>query len=207
MRALIEIIIFVLIGAVLAYAVAFAATLSARSWKTSSALGPTLDEVDRRWLEGRPLASNQVWNTQHRSAFGWDDRLYYPFSTPWVPVSPATVRTRAGWPMRIVQSETVPGPPPPFGREFRGGIRLKWQLTGPPIWATSLPLKPLWTGLIVNAVLYGAVAWVLVRLLPGRLRRRVRVWRRQCPSCGYPRGGVMCPECGEGFGEGSRAAH
>jgi hypothetical protein len=66
-----------------------------------------------------------------------------------------------------------------------------------------LPIAPIWSGLALNTIFYGMMAWGLL-FLPGTLRR----WRRRrggrCVKCGYNRGGLAmgaaCPECGAGLG-------
>jgi hypothetical protein len=61
-----------------------------------------------------------------------------------------------------------------------------------------LPLHPLWPGFVVDAALYGGIAYVLA-FAPGAARRAWRRRRGCCHSCGYdlrssPKG--PCPECG-----------
>lgn len=73
-----------------------------------------------------------------------------------------------------------------------------------------LPYRPIWTGLLLNAVLYALALWFLYRVplrLMARPRRITRELMRlrcgQCLICGYDlrydfaRG---CPECGWGRG-------
>jgi hypothetical protein len=62
-----------------------------------------------------------------------------------------------------------------------------------------LPIAPIWSGLAIDTLFYGTIAWGLL-FLPGTLRR----WRRRrggrCVKCGYDRAGLgaesACPECG-----------
>jgi hypothetical protein len=64
-----------------------------------------------------------------------------------------------------------------------------------------LPIAPIWSGLAINTLFYGTIAWVLL-FLPGTVRR----WRRRrvgrCVQCAYDRAGLAagapCPECGGG---------
>jgi hypothetical protein len=65
-----------------------------------------------------------------------------------------------------------------------------------------VPLRPLWMGLGVNAVLYGAALWCVARA-----GRGVRAWDRRrrgaCGGCGYDLRGIastLCPECGTPLG-------
>ncbi|HVU64866.1 MAG TPA: hypothetical protein VHC70_12875, partial [Phycisphaerales bacterium] len=61
------------------------------------------------------------------------------------------------------------------------------------------PVMPIWSGLALNTLFYGTIAWGLL-FLPGTVRR----WRRRrggrCVKCGYDRAGLAagapCPECG-----------
>jgi hypothetical protein len=65
----------------------------------------------------------------------------------------------------------------------------------------KLPVRPMWTGMVVNVAVLGAsvgVMWWGV----GLARRWVRRRRGRCLRCGYVLGGVsggLCPECGEGM--------
>jgi len=63
----------------------------------------------------------------------------------------------------------------------------------------SVPLRPIWRGFALNTVFYAIILWLLI---PGPfvLRRLIRIKRGRCPKCGYDlRGhlpGAGCPECG-----------
>jgi hypothetical protein len=65
--------------------------------------------------------------------------------------------------------------------------------------AGYLPIAPIWSGLVIDTLFYGTIAWGLL-FLPGTLRR----WRRRrggrCVKCGYDLkglpAGAACPECG-----------
>ena len=57
--------------------------------------------------------------------------------------------------------------------------------------------RPIWGGLIVNAVVYAAILWLLI---PGTftLRRLRRIKNGLCPKCAYPVGeSSVCTECGK----------
>jgi hypothetical protein len=62
------------------------------------------------------------------------------------------------------------------------------------------PCIPVWQGVAINTFFYAAIGWLMWRSV-GFTRRRVRVFRQQCPSCAYSRTGlsahIPCPECGE----------
>jgi len=63
----------------------------------------------------------------------------------------------------------------------------------------ALPLRPIWTGLLVNTVFYAAL-WFIPLGGVGLVRRWRRRRRGQCPRCAYDLAGLTsgqpCPECG-----------
>ena len=63
----------------------------------------------------------------------------------------------------------------------------------------ALPLQVVWPGFAINTIFYAAIVWMLFAV-PGAVRRRVRIKRGQCASCGYSLRGTphseKCPECG-----------
>ena len=81
-------------------------------------------------------------------------------------------------------------------------------LTGSTISSTSppdiagIPLHPIWSGLTIDALIFGGGLLLLRWLLtaPGRLMRELsRMRRGRCISCGYDLGYDFvrgCPECG-----------
>lgn len=129
-------------------------------------------------------------------------------SGSWPPASPVNhvlLDTR-GWPMLALSCTyeierpvsgglhakahgaiTLPGKIVPKGSWFGGGY--------PP----SLPLRPRWTGLLVNALFFGTLLAVPI-LAHGAGRRALRRRRGRCPRCGYDLSGTPaatgCPECG-----------
>jgi len=59
-----------------------------------------------------------------------------------------------------------------------------------------IPYRPLWPGVVVNAVAFAA-AFLLAAFLIGRARRAVRKSRGECVQCGYRLADSRtCPECG-----------
>ena len=62
-----------------------------------------------------------------------------------------------------------------------------------PVGYGVIPLYSIWPGFAVNTCFYAALLWS-----PFVLRRRIRVRRRLCPKCAYPKGeSEVCSECGE----------
>ncbi|MCA9277878.1 MAG: hypothetical protein H6815_03730 [Phycisphaeraceae bacterium] len=76
-----------------------------------------------------------------------------------------------------------------------------WRTTLP--WMSKpvdLPTRIRWDGMIVDAMLYGGIFY-LIPLSPGWGNRRQRRKQGLCVVCGYDRSGLaddaLCPECGE----------
>ena len=89
-----------------------------------------------------------------------------------------------GWPMLAMV----------YRRErFPGGPRM-------PVFemiSMGLPTEVIWTGFLVNTLLYAALLWLLT-CGPFVLRRFLRVRRGLCPKCAYPMGeSAVCTECGK----------
>ncbi|MCL4199365.1 MAG: hypothetical protein KJZ69_17880 [Phycisphaerales bacterium] len=60
-----------------------------------------------------------------------------------------------------------------------------------------LPYRPLWTGVVVNTLVF-AMTFSLLVYGPRQIRTRMYRGRGGCPACGYPRGtSPVCTECGE----------
>jgi hypothetical protein len=77
------------------------------------------------------------------------------------------------------------------------GIRLG-DTKGPSGLPRTLPLRPIWRGLLVNSLFYAVLLWFLV-LLRSRVRRLMRRRHGLCPRCAYRLCGEFsqgCPECG-----------
>jgi hypothetical protein len=62
-----------------------------------------------------------------------------------------------------------------------------------------LPLRPIWTGFILDALLISCLGWSIFSA-PRTLQRFLRARRLRCLACGYDRAGLptsaSCPECG-----------
>ena len=79
----------------------------------------------------------------------------------------------------------------------------RWQATRP-LYLSDLKVIPramIPRGLAINTIFYAALVWALFAV-SGAVRRRVRIKRGQCASCGYSLRGTThiekCPECGCG---------
>lgn len=79
----------------------------------------------------------------------------------------------------------------------------------PPRDPIVLPLRPIWTGFLLNTLLYAFLAWIMT-IGPFQIRRAVRTKRGRCPRCGYNVRGAFddgCSECGwNRGGEGTEAS-
>lgn len=104
---------------------------------------------------------------------------------------------RSGWPMPAMHGRSITG---------NGASTLQFavhrpafvpfaQESYPPL--AFLPIKPLWPGLLANAMVYAMVLWLGMLALNAQRRRR-RLHKGLCPACGYPRStSPVCSECGE----------
>jgi len=124
---------------------------------------------------------------------------------------------RCGWPFRSFRTVTRLAPlakaPPHYDQEIKWGIpktnpKEVWNLYPPPgggylligrwnEWKV-IPLRPIWTGVVLNALFWGAM---LAGIRHGFRfsRRAIRRHRGLCPQCAYiidEAGSGYCPECG-----------
>lgn len=116
---------------------------------------------------------------------------------------PGEVELATGWPFvslwcelgvdRSTEPETVVSP---------GGILLgpTTVSASPSDYAPrrSLPLRPVWGGLAMAALVWSCVAFMTSKAATG-IRRTARTRAGQCPRCGYDLRGNFtpgCPECG-----------
>ena len=100
-----------------------------------------------------------------------------------------------GWPRRCLMggfAKCTPGTQ----------VNLGWWDNPLGLKATSLPIRPIWPGLIVNTGLFGTAWFALLGLLSlaaKALRHRRRIRRGHCPRCTYDLRSEFssgCPECG-----------
>lgn len=110
----------------------------------------------------------------------------------------------AGWPFKCLKGHSWLGmnKGTPTGTVFWSGNDGRGWFEVPALGyfkilpSRRLPIMPVWSGLVLNSLLFAVPFWVLIRL-PSQMRRRLRRIRGRCPGCGYPVGtSDVCTECG-----------
>ena len=90
-------------------------------------------------------------------------------------------------------------PTAPLTYSVRGGILVaSYHIGGPGGEPGILPIRLIFPGFAINTILYAAILWPLWRI-PFALRRHIRRKRGLCVTCGYDLSGDLaggCPECG-----------
>ncbi len=148
---------------------------------------PTPEQVVPEWI--RPCVipwTNGGWPPDDPVNYAYVDATGWPMLALWCSYTlerptPGTLTARAKGAI------SLPGKIRAKGSWFGGGY--------PP----SLPLRPRWSGLLVNSLFYAALVGALVFGIPVA-RRLMRRRAGRCERCGYdlrgtPRG-MACPECG-----------
>lgn len=129
--------------------------------------------------------------------FPWEHGLS-PWPPDYDPTDPFASADRRlayafGWPARSFWWEWDRGSPV-------GGFDLDRLIGagGPLRTSRVLPLRPIWTGIVINASMFGAGIWT-AWLCCTRARCRYRIARDRCARCCYDLRGTTldrCPECG-----------
>lgn len=166
---------------------------------------------DDLWMIDRDVAASEPW----RSSIPWrTERL--PSTVAGPPAADEAMRWGridtglCGFPFRCFRSEAwfpatawtpaaiVIEPEP----ELRGAIELGQMGAN----RLTLPVAPIWPGLVANVLSWSAAAWATFAI-PRSLRARSRRKRGLCSACGHPlAGGPACPECG-GLGADPTRVH
>lgn len=175
--------------------------------------GPTPDDLwsSPRWLIEPPADWSKPseftgwrwtgFDQTYAAEFGPDHRD--PSTHAMVVLHSQDVR-RAGLPFRCLLAARSAGESSPAnpGQDlpviaWTSGIQLSELTSVPPRWLVgTLPVRPIPSGFAADAVLYGLVAFVLVRGPRSVLRARRRR-HGLCARCGYPLGNSpVCSECG-----------
>src|SRR5262249_24956750 len=82
-----------------------------------------------------------------------------------------------------------------------------WYIAKKGVWHCPLPYLMHGAAFAINTVCYAAVLWGLW-LVPGLVRRRIRLRRGLCAKCGYDlRASTtgICPECGKPLRDSRKA--
>lgn len=118
------------------------------------------------------------------STIGSDTAYGWPIPCLWFSVRSATLQSAQGSQLvneTLVGAIPIAGEPSARGRDFR-----------------ALPYLVRWPALAMDLAFWTAAWWLLITI-PLALRRRARLRRARCPSCGYDLAGIAprtCPECG-----------
>ena len=195
---LLAVIAYLGMGAVLAVAVAWACSCTPRplhvqgqeaTWKQCLTLSLTYAPQDRRpFLTGHERG--YVWRRFGRTSWAVGHRLYGD-PTPGARggimggTSPRVWVLEAGWPVRCLRSDS-------WWSFMMGGHTSGLIKLG----TTSLPIRPIPTGIALDTLFFAAIL-LLARRLLARAFRYCRIRRHLCPLCGYPFGtSPVCTECG-----------
>ncbi len=212
-RRLLIIALFLLLGAVVNVAVAWA-ILVTKDWKTVFPI---------EWRQRNSHCPREVPERWPRAPGYLDGGSFGVFVQTYA-ASRDSGRTsesfsldvgRAGWPMVSliweIWSEAVfhePNSPVPFTEIDEGHPNPTWWLSGIPAQLSTrdrgygtrvrnhLPVRPIGPGFLANTLFYAAILWLVI---PGPfvLRRFLRLRRGLCPACAYPMGeSSVCTECG-----------
>lgn len=163
-------------------------------------------EAERRGTSERLRASDDPprWGTLAggrdgpAATIGSDTAFGWPLPCLWYSVRSGTMSTNSG--IALV------------GEKLVGGYRVRGTPSARARPFGALPLLPLWAGLALDTLLW-SLAWLVALSLPAAARRRWRLRRGRCWSCGYalsglspgPGGRTVCPECGIAVEPGQRA--
>jgi len=216
-RLVAHLVVFGLAGAILSLAVAWACAY----WSSFESNDHFMLSIQHEWTSPKPAWWPEWDASDPRSAYSnesfWEDRGYgfgirwvewwpVPRTPPGLSVSFKSIafETSAGWPMYCLRGQQLDPVMHPdltaTGWWAKSGILLdrrardKYGSSG----QTLMPLDPIWTGFLVDAISYGGLLWLVTfGLRP--LRRLVRRTRGRCAACGYPLTALTtdrCPECG-----------
>jgi hypothetical protein len=207
-----------LIGAAVTVGVAAVCAMSP-PWGQVSRPGPhqwVEPETGHSYILARDI---RTWGSRRSLVLAWPDGAKVssrvpeleggrPFPTQALPL-PSLTNVRnlrsAGWPCMCVWGG-IDGVPPSAAGPPQSFAAVGAMPIGRPLDEFDehgvcgyLPITPIWSGLAIDTLFYGTIAWGLV-FLPGDLRH----WRRsrggRCVKCGYDRAGLApeaaCPECG-----------
>ena len=156
------------------------------------------------------------WRERNDGAFGWPQwgRLALEMERCWTPElleGPSRIDVwqwhdtqlggehATGWPVLALWYSITTYSDGKANVQIPGGLSLMpktWTPRSGHHLVRALPYRPIWPGLAINSVFWGAAAFAVVhgpRTVRAALRRR----RGLCPACAYPVGASpVCTECG-----------
>ena len=207
-RHALKLLVFLLLGAIINVAVAWACALTCYPIPSSKPL--------KGWFASRD-------NPNH----GFIVLKYDRFGSTWVKALSSTRRTESddagaicpywsvfpavlhqresrtlanqanGWPLRSLSCRLD------LGRDAGGNpewlahqaLQLPDSFPVDPTYV-FLPYDPIAAGFAINTIFYAAILWMMF-VMPFAIRRRRRIKRGVCPACAYPVGTTeRCTECG-----------
>jgi predicted RNA-binding Zn-ribbon protein involved in translation (DUF1610 family) len=208
-RRAFKLLLFLLAGAIINVAVAWSIATRQPPLQTTYHTGQIYFDEKPRW--STRLTRGQGWLTIDAKVWGgfgssygstksvpeWSATFTHPTKEQVVLSGHATplehiVEVANGWPLLSLYSRTSSSEVVDDVAGIEAGF-IRHNL----IW----PVQPIWPGFAINTIFYAAIMWMLFALpgVPRAVRRRVRIKRGQCASCGYSlRESVSekCPECG-----------
>ena len=189
-RGALTIAIFLLIGAVVNVAVAWACAL----WQPLELDFPV---YERGWASGQRAAAllrvaipkhAQVPN-DYRPYVSTDRGLGWTMSSANFAHFIGCQLLTAGWPFRALRGEAWIDA---NGLRVANALLARSVTTGPSL----IPVRPIWPGFLLNSAFYGMLGWFCAQRFAS-VRQSRRINRRLCPGCAYPMGeSSVCSECG-----------
>jgi hypothetical protein len=190
-RLLFRTCVFLLLGAIINVALAWACVLwPSQGRATSMPSDWATDQLKQAF--GQSLQFDTVIGTISsgrgvfaQSCSGVDNRIPPGKAYMWVDIC-------AGLPAKAFHCETtVKGAPP----ATTTGLVAPAFLSR---YGTALPIEPIWLGFVMNTMVLGVAAWIVIGLLK-MTTGHLRTLRNRCEKCGYSLTGNTsgrCPECG-----------
>ncbi len=206
--------IYALLGVVTSVVVAWGAGALAYRTRPNSTIRVTYDGVGR-WKEtrawGTTIAIHWSFAQEDSHAHG---RLPYPVEKTaprWldpttVPRDDNAVAIACGWPLRCLTGRADSTRTSGASGSSNWRARDQWIFDIPKSGGLTefltnrafLPLRPVWTGLLLNSALF-STCWALTLFSIPKIGRQIRRRRGRCPTCSYDLNHNLapgCPECG-----------